>query len=167
MAARQTATERGPAAAPVYRSPLGPLLLQFAGGRLAGIRSCAGRRGRPGRGADAALTKRVVRALDAYFRGDSGALRGLPLAPALTTFQRGFRRALLRVPYGHVVSYAELAARLGTSPRAVGRACASNPLPLVVPCHRVLASDGSLHGYSLGAGIRHKRWLLRHEGLPL
>lgn len=153
----------------IYQSPLGPLGLQFIDGRLAGIRAYTGRlpRSQRNQGADATLCRQITRALDAYFQGSCDALRGLPLAPAPTPFQQRFRRALLRVLASRSVSYGQLAARLGTSPRAVGRACASNPVPLVVPCHRVLASNGKLGGYSLGAGLKHKRWLLRHEGLNI
>lgn len=153
----------------IYPSPLGPLELQFIDGRLAAIHAYTGRlpRNQRNQGVDAALFRQVTRALDAYFRGSCDALRGLPLAPAPTPFQQRFRRALLRVLASRSVSYGQLAARLGTSPRAAGRACACNPIPLVVPCHRVLASDGKLGGYSLGAGPKHKRWLLRHEGLSI
>ncbi|MHB1950615.1 MAG: methylated-DNA--[protein]-cysteine S-methyltransferase [Acidiferrobacteraceae bacterium] len=84
-----------------------------------------------------------------------------------TPFQRRVWRYLQRIPSGAVRTYGEVARALRTAPRAVGRACAANPLPLFVPCHRVVAADG-LGGYSAGAagdGLRIKRWLLRHEGV--
>jgi methylated-DNA-[protein]-cysteine S-methyltransferase len=82
-----------------------------------------------------------------------------------TPFQRQALQATLAVPYGQTVTYGELAIRLGKprAARAVGRAEATNPLPLVIPCHRVLGSDGKLHGYGAGAGLPTKAWLLRHE----
>ena len=107
----------------------------------------------------------VVEALQAYFAGHHDALCRLPLVAAATTFQQRLRHALGQVQCGQVVSYGVLAARLHTAPRAVGRGCASNPLPLVVPCHRVVSADGQPGGFSLG--VRRKRWLLRHEGVVL
>ena len=86
-----------------------------------------------------------------------------------TPFQRQALQATIAVPYGQTVTYGELAARLGRprAARAVGRAEATNPLPLVIPCHRVLGSDGKLHGYGAGAGLATKAWLLALEqGTP-
>ena len=101
--------------------------------------------------------------LAAYF---TGALRAftLPLAPNGTDFQRRVWRALEAIPYGATISYAELARRVGntTAVRAVGAANGRNPIPIIVPCHRVIGSDGSLTGF--GGGLDRKRWLLQHEG---
>lgn len=72
--------------------------------------------------------------------------------------------AMTAIPYGATRTYGDIAAELDTAPIAVGQACASNPVPLVVPCHRVVASDGSLRGYSGEGGIEFKRLLLEHEG---
>ncbi len=89
------------------------------------------------------------------------------------TLVRGFRldvlRVLSRVPFGEVVTYAELAARAGrpTAVRAVGSAMATNPLPIVVPCHRVVRTGGGLGGYRGAGGLDTKRWLLAHEGVVL
>jgi methylated-DNA-[protein]-cysteine S-methyltransferase len=101
--------------------------------------------------------------LRAYF---DGKLRefDLPLSPAYgTDFQRHVWRELEGIPYGETISYAELARRIGRpgASRAVGAANGRNPLPIVVPCHRVIGADGTLTGY--GGGLPIKRWLLEHE----
>ncbi len=83
---------------------------------------------------------------------------------------RGFQREVLEItyaiPYGETCTYQHIATQLGRpgAARAVGRAEATNPIPLVIPCHRVIGSDGSLHGYGMGGGIPTKRWLLDFEG---
>lgn len=106
----------------------------------------------------------AVRALERYFAGELDALDAVPVASGGSTFQRGVWRALRDVPAGTTISYAELAQRVGrpTAFRAVGLANGANPIGIVVPCHRVVGSDGSLTGY--GGGIERKRWLLEHEG---
>jgi methylated-DNA-[protein]-cysteine S-methyltransferase len=86
----------------------------------------------------------------------------LPLDPAGTPFQQRVWRALREIPFGETRNYGAIARRLGTSARAVGRANATNPLCLLVPCHRVIGADGSLTGYAFGEDL--KRRLLRHEG---
>lgn len=87
-----------------------------------------------------------------------------PLAPARTAFQRRVREALQSIPSGETLSYGELARLMGTAPRAIGGALRANPLPLFVPCHRVVAVSG-LGGYGGASedGARRKRWLLDHE----
>lgn len=107
----------------------------------------------------------VVEQLDAYFRGERRDF-DLPLAPRGTPFQQRVWEELRRVPYGETVTYRELAARVGNpaAPRAAGRANATNPLPVVIPCHRVVGTDGSLTGYA--GGIHFKRALLSLEGVP-
>lgn len=115
------------------------------------------------RGTDPLLVEARAQ-LGAYF---AGALRDftLPLAPNGTDFQRRVWRALEAIPYGATISYAELARRVGSTAavRAVGAANGRNPIPIIVPCHRVIGSDGSLTGF--GGGLDRKRWLLRHEGV--
>ncbi len=103
------------------------------------------------------------RQLDAYFNGDRKDFE-LPFAPMGTPFQQKVWRELQAIPYGTTVSYGELAARLGTGARAVARACASNPLAIFIPCHRVVGASGALTGYSGGSGVDTKRALLRLEG---
>ncbi|GIK99361.1 MAG: methylated-DNA--protein-cysteine methyltransferase [Alphaproteobacteria bacterium] len=102
-------------------------------------------------------------ALAAYFRGDLAAIDELDIADCGTPFQRAVWQALRRIPCGGTVSYAALAQRIGrpAAVRAVGHANGANPVSIVVPCHRVIGSDGSLTGY--GGGIERKRWLLAHE----
>lgn len=105
------------------------------------------------------LTEAIAR----YFAGDLAAIDALPVRTAGTPFQREVWRALREIPCGTTISYAKLARQIGrpNAVRAVGLANGSNPVGIVVPCHRVIGSDGSLTGY--GGGIERKRWLLRHE----
>lgn len=103
-------------------------------------------------------------ALQAYFKGEHGVIDRLKVSTDGTDFQRSVWRELRRIPCGKTISYAELARRIGKpkAMRAVGLANGSNPISIVVPCHRVIGADGSLTGY--GGGIERKSWLLRHEG---
>lgn len=106
----------------------------------------------------------VARALKRYFTGRATSF-DLPVAPRGSAFQQRVWAELRRVPYGETVSYGELARRIGRSgaARAVGRANATNPISVVIPCHRVVGSDGALTGY--GGGMERKRALLRLEGV--
>jgi methylated-DNA-[protein]-cysteine S-methyltransferase len=101
---------------------------------------------------------------EAYFAGETDAFETIAWEGAGTDFQRQVWSALCTIPAGETLSYARLAERIGrpTAVRAVGLANGSNPVALVVPCHRVIGSDGSLTGY--GGGLHRKRWLLEHEG---
>lgn len=98
-----------------------------------------------------------------YFAGDIEVIDSLPVKTGGTPFQREVWRALRQIQWGTTVSYAELAERIHrpAAVRAVGLANGSNPVGVVIPCHRVIGSDGSLTGY--GGGIERKRWLLEHE----
>jgi methylated-DNA-[protein]-cysteine S-methyltransferase len=98
-----------------------------------------------------------------YFAGELTSIDALPVQTAGTPFQREVWRALREIPHGTTVSYGELAAQIGrpNAVRAVGLANGSNPIGVVVPCHRVIGSNGSLTGY--GGGLERKRWLLDHE----
>jgi methylated-DNA-[protein]-cysteine S-methyltransferase len=102
-------------------------------------------------------------AINRYFAGEFEAIDALPVKTGGTPFQRQVWRALRKVRCGTTVSYTQLAERIGrpTAVRAVALANGSNPVGVVVPCHRVIGSDGSLTGY--GGGIERKRWLLEHE----
>ena len=111
-------------------------------------------------------TQTVVTQLQGYFH-DPRALVTVALAPEGTVFQQRVWKALRAIPAGTVLTYGELAARLGTAARAIGGACRSNPIPILVPCHRVVARQG-LGGYAgevTGDPLNIKRWLLRHEGM--
>ena len=116
----------------------------------------------PGWKADPARFSEVIRQLKAYF---AGRLRefDLPLAPEGTAFQLRVWQQLRTIPYGKTVSYGEIARQIGNprAVRAVGSANGRNPLPIVIPCHRVIGQDGSLTGY--GGGIRIKEALLDLE----
>jgi len=105
----------------------------------------------------------VASQLDAYFSGTARSF-DLPIALEGTLFQREVWDALRAIPYGSTISYAGLAARIGrpNAVRAVGAACGANPIPIVIPCHRVIGADGRLTGF--GGGLAAKTWLLAHEG---
>ncbi len=106
----------------------------------------------------------IAKALDRYFGGELRALDAVPVRRYGTNFQQKVWAALRRIPAGRTTSYAALAGKLRVpqAQRAVGAANGANPISLVVPCHRVIGSDGSLVNY--GGGIERKLWLLRHEG---
>lgn len=101
-----------------------------------------------------------------YFEGDLCVLDAVPVEPAGTPFQREVWSALRAIPCGSTISYAQLATQVGrpAAVRAVGLANGANPVPIVVPCHRVIGANGSLTGY--GGGMERKRWLLQHEAKP-
>jgi methylated-DNA-[protein]-cysteine S-methyltransferase len=114
------------------------------------------------RGAAPAATRR---ALQRYFAGKLQAIDEIPIETGGTPFQSNVWRALRRIPAGTTLTYGRMATRLKCplAVRAVGFANGSNPICIVVPCHRLIGSDGSLTGY--GGGLERKRWLLEHEGL--
>ncbi len=109
----------------------------------------------------------LTSAMRRYFKGDSTVLDRLPVETAGTPFQKSVWQALRKIKSGTTISYAELARRVGRpkAVRAVGLANGQNPISIVVPCHRVIGSDGSLTGY--GGGLDRKKWLLQHEGATL
>ena len=145
-------------------SPVGRLELVERGGALVAIHFDAPPDGSPEneRGGSPVLVE-ARRQLADYF---AGTLRvfDLPLRPAGTEFQRRVWEVLATVPWGTTTTYGVLAARLGMPPgasRAVGAANGANPVPIVVPCHRVIGADGRLVGF--GGGLEVKAWLLDHE----
>jgi methylated-DNA-[protein]-cysteine S-methyltransferase len=112
------------------------------------------------------LAKEAVRQLRAYLK-DPRHEFGLPLAPAGTAFQQRVWAGISSIPTGSTRTYGELAQALRSGPRAIGNACGANPYPIVVPCHRVIASQG-LGGFARNRGgflLDIKRWLLAHEGV--
>lgn len=105
----------------------------------------------------------LTRAIKSYFEGELTAIDALPVKTGGTAFQRDVWSALRTIPCGTTLTYAKLAEQIGrpAAVRAVGAANGSNPIGVVVPCHRVIGADGSLTGY--GGGINRKSWLLEHE----
>lgn len=154
-----------------YRCPLGRLTLESDGKALTRVRlpgekpPAAGDEGAP-RVRNPKPFAAVITQLDEYFAGKRRRFE-LPLAPSGTPFQRKVWQQLRKIPYGRTITYAQLAHRVGNDAacRAVGAANGRNPLPIVVPCHRVIGSDGSLTGF--GGGIAAKRKLLELEGADL
>lgn len=107
---------------------------------------------------------KISTALQRYFAGDLRALDKIKVSESGSPFHKKVMRAMRRIPAGSVASYGELARKAGRAraSRAVGSACSGNPIPLIVPCHRVVRSDGKLGQY--GYGVKAKRWLLEFEG---
>jgi methylated-DNA-[protein]-cysteine S-methyltransferase len=146
-------------------SPLGELLVTGDGHHLTGVYLTPHRHG-PTADAlgvrDDALFAEARRQLAEYFAGARREFT-LPLASQGTAFQQQVWAALRTIPYGHTASYGDIARAVGNprGVRAVGLANGRNPLSIVVPCHRVIGSDGSLTGY--GGGLERKQWLLAHE----
>ena len=157
--------------ATMMTTPIGHLRVSVDGdGRLTRIDliGADGPAGAEDPSSDASAAAPVVATLERYFAGDLGAIDVIEVAPEHgTDFQRSVWDALRRIPAGETVSYAELAAAVDrpTAFRAVGSANGANPIPIVVPCHRVVNADGALGGYALGLDV--KRWLLDHEGAPV
>jgi methylated-DNA-[protein]-cysteine S-methyltransferase len=149
-------------------SPVGRLLLAGDGESL--IQVCFQSGPRPQQPAvdwidDAKPFRAAIAQLGEYFAGERRRFE-LPLAPRGTEFQRRVWRALTEIPYGKTLSYGELARRIGkpSAPRAVGLANGANPLPIVVPCHRVIGADGSLTGFGGGLPIKRKLLALESAG---
>jgi methylated-DNA-[protein]-cysteine S-methyltransferase len=150
----------------VLDTPIGPLGLVASENALQAVLFDGGRLRPQGR---SPVLEGAARQLEAYFDGELVTF-DLPLELDGTDFQRRCWLALASIPYGQTVSYGEQARRLGLggdTARAVGAANGRNPLPIVLPCHRVIGADGSLTGF--GGGLHVKRFLLEHEGalLPL
>ena len=150
----------------VVPAPIGRLIVASDGSAISGVWMAnahpSDARWADHRGNDAVLAQAREELL-AYF---DGRLRDfeIPLAPNGTDFQRRVWQELRSIPFGTTVSYAEVARRVSNTAavRAVGAANGRNPIPIIVPCHRVIGSDGSLTGF--GGGLERKRWLLDHEG---
>ena len=148
--------------AAVVSAPVGFLGIRVSGGFLTGI-DFAPARESPQQAPDEA-TRAVLDQLFHYFENPRWAF-DLPLAMNGTPFQRRIWQALRRIPPGSTRSYGELARELGSSARAVGGACRRNPIPIVVPCHRVVSATGvgGFMGERGGNALAIKRWLLDHE----
>ena len=160
----------------VWHSPMGPLTLAARGDQLVAVRFGDEReqaerfvhRQEP---AAVIVEHRdpagAVTALHDYFGGDLGAVDRLQVEFYGTEFQRCVWTALRTIPAGRTASYSDIANAIGapTATRAVGAANGANPIPIVVPCHRIIGTSGALVGY--GGGLDRKRWLLEHEGVLL
>lgn len=157
-----------------FPSPVGELVLLATEAGLVGVRFETSRHAVPapedcepddGRGPAGETLAQVRQQLVEYFAHRRTAF-DLPLAPRGTPFQERVWSALRAIPYGMTWSYADLARRIGApnAARAVGAANGKNPIPIIVPCHRVVGARGELTGF--GGGIERKRWLLAHEASP-
>lgn len=148
-------------------SPVGPLFIAADDDGLRAIEFSENRhpikRKDDWRDGDNAMLRHARKQLDEYFAGKRRTF-DLPLSPAGTEFQRNVWTTLATIPYGETISYAQLASRVGkpSAMRAVGAANGRNPLPIVLPCHRVIGADGSLTGF--GGGLPTKQFLLKLEG---
>jgi methylated-DNA-[protein]-cysteine S-methyltransferase len=150
-----------------FDSPIGRLTLVADGAALAALHLPAHAETPPGQETPHDPLLSAARAqLAEYFAGQRRDF-DLPLAPQGTAFQRAVWRELLHIPFGATASYGEVALRVGRprAVRAVGGANGRNPIALIVPCHRVIGSNGTLTGY--GGGLPTKRWLLAHEARQL
>ena len=141
-----------------YRSPLGWLRIEGAGPSLHSLEFVP----KKARGLATALPAKVARELGEYFRGKRKKF-SLRLKPQGTAFQQRVWKSLQKISHGRKISYSQVAARIGRqkSVRAVANAIGQNRLAILIPCHRVIGSDGSLTGYAYG--LRKKAWLLGHE----
>jgi methylated-DNA-[protein]-cysteine S-methyltransferase len=142
-------------------TPLGEVTISEDGGAIVALDW--------GRGRDQEATPLLCQARDQlqeYFDGKRMSF-DLPLAPEGSDFQKRVWAALCAIPSGETRSYADIARAISSAPRAVGGANGANPIPLFIPCHRVIAADGSLGGYSGGDGPATKRYLLDHESRAL
>ena len=139
------------------QSPVGPLVIEASDDAIVAI-SWANRPA----GNGSPLLAEAARQLQAYFDGKLSHF-DLPLAPSGSPFEQRVWSAMQKIPYGETRCYGDLASDIRSAPRAVGGACGKNPIPIVIPCHRVLAKAG-LGGYSGAGGLDTKQVLLRLEG---
>ena len=139
------------------RSPVGQLTIDEENDAIVAIRWADEPAGN-----GSPLLSEAARQLEAYFTGQLSHF-DLPLAPAGSPFESRVWAAMQLIPYGETRSYGDLASMIGSAPRPVGRACGHNPIPIVIPCHRVLARGG-LGGYSGSGGLATKQRLLALEG---
>lgn len=145
-------------------SPVGRLALEAEGDALCTVRWTGG--GERALDTPSAVLKEATRQLTRYFERRLTRF-DLPLLQRGTAFQKQVWALMSDIPYGETATYGGMAMALGSGPRAVGMACGRNPLPIVVPCHRVLASGGKEGGFSGGRGLPTKRQLLALEGVVL
>jgi len=144
-----------------FESPVGRLVLTAKNGALVSVMWAGTATPEGGDDLDPVLREACAQ-LSAYFAGRLTRF-DLPLAPAGTPFRQRVWAAMAAIPYGQTLTYGDIARALGTAPRAVGGACGANPLPIIIPCHRVVGGNGP-GGYSGARGLATKHWLLAHEG---
>lgn len=142
-------------------TPIGMIRISGDDVALARI-AIEGREPEPERAGEGRAVRETVAQLRAYFQGELTSF-DLPLIPFDSPRGEALREAIASVGYGDALSYGALARQAGSGPRAIGQACARNPYPIVIPCHRILASGGRLGAYSAGEGPKTKQWLLNHE----
>ncbi len=142
-----------------FNSPVGILSVFEEGGSLVAVEW-----GRVPEQGPSPVTEEAVRQLKAYF---DGSLKDfdLPLDPPGSDFQKAVCNEMLRIPFGERWAYGDIAKNLGKPAQAVGGACGRNPIPIIIPCHRVVGANGSMTGFSGGEGVETKVWLLQHEGM--
>lgn len=145
----------------ILDTPIGAIIVTGDGDRLLSV-SIPGAVAPIERAPAGSIEAEAVAQIAAYF---DGRLRDfdLPLAPAKSERGQALREAMIAVGFGETLSYGALARAVVSSPRAIGQACSRNPFPLLVPCHRILASGHLLGHYSAGKGLATKSWLLDHE----
>ena len=142
-------------------TPTGPVTIAAEDDAIVGVTWTDAK---SGKGADdSPLLHRAAQQLQEYFDGNRKVF-DLPLKPRGTDFHRAVWREMLAIPYGNTKSYGDLAKATGAIARAVGTACGANPIPIFIPCHRVLAADRQLGGFSGGKGKETKTQLLILEG---
>jgi len=146
-------------------SPVGTLTI-FAGGDAIVAVEWGRAPETPGGGEGTPLLREAATQLREYFAKSREAF-DLPLLPSGTEHERAVWKAMTEIPFGHQRTYGDIADELGSVARAVGGACGRNPIPIIIPCHRVVGANGRLTGFSGGEGVETKQWLLRHEGLLL
>lgn len=149
-----------------FDTPLGKVSVRIEDDRLCAIN--IGDDGQTSHDTNDALLKQLRSELDAYFI-DKRFRFSVPIDVHGTEFQKRVWHALTKIPVGKAYTYGQLAKQLNSSPRAVGNACRANPLPIIIPCHRVIAKQGigGYDGQTSGKRLDIKRWLLKHEGVHI
>lgn len=143
-------------------SPIGPLTITAEDGAITALDFGADETDQMDAVRSEPVLREAKRQLDQYFAGERAAF-DLPLRPEGSAFRCAVWQALSAIPFGQTRTYGDIARVVGSAPRAIGGACGANPIPIVVPCHRVVGANGHLVGFSGGAGCATKRQLLEHE----
>ena len=150
----------GPMWVAAVDSPIGKVYVESDGDRITRVTYDAPGRGK--RGKRPKILAEAVVQLQAYFAGRRKKF-DLPLYHVGSPYRKSMWQRLLKIPFGQVLTYEQLSAEVGGNARSAGTACSDNPLPILVPCHRVVGKDGLLTGYV--GEIWRKKWLLEHEGV--